>query len=377
MADFVFDAANEPRLLLGARRYGKSEYSVILKAAQEIALNKTRILLIIRDKERAKDFALEIARCVKALGISDFSRINSSVIQLASNTTKEPNLSAVVLGSKGIRSRHPDIVILDDPITPETASPADKKKAKRVYDEVLKLTQRVRIIGQPVSKADLYDITRQKIKTLEMPHGSIPELDTDLELLRLAGVDEASINASYFLKLTDVGKMPFSDIEIIDVSFDKAKGAIASIDPSHEGGDFTAISICQGHFDKLLIAGFCFKAAWYDCINELSALFAKYNVSICFFENNALGEEPIRQLKKIAPAVRVSGFKSLDNKEAKIQNAGMFAKEIIVSKESNTEYIEQLKNYEAGIEHDDAPDSLANLFINLRLQKSAKEKRLF
>lgn len=33
MAEFVFDAANEPRLLLGARRYGKSEYSVILKAA--------------------------------------------------------------------------------------------------------------------------------------------------------------------------------------------------------------------------------------------------------------------------------------------------------------------------------------------------------
>ncbi|MDR3243499.1 MAG: hypothetical protein LBT79_01990 [Elusimicrobiota bacterium] len=375
MADFIFDWTNEPRLLLGARNYGKTEYAVIVKAAQMIAQKGVKIVLATKEQDRVKDLALEIGRCLECLGVKDFKRKSSKVIQLENNITKEPNLKAISLGSKGFRSRHPDFILMDDPITPEAAGKADRDKAKRVYDEALKLSQRVRLIGQPVHAKDLYQITRTKIKTMEVPYGTIPELDIDLEILRLAGVDEASINASYFLKIDEVSQMPFSKIEITDAKFDIQKGSIASIDPSHKGGDYTAITIAQGYFEKLLAIGFCFKKAWYDCLPELKGLAARFNIKQLFFENNALGEEPIRQLKTLIPACVIKGFESLDNKEAKIQNAGMFVKSILLSSESDFAYKTQTIEYEIGDKNDDAPDSLANLLININLMKSAKEKR--
>jgi hypothetical protein len=375
MANFIFSERNEPRLLLGARNYGKTEYAVIVKAAQQIALKGLTIILITKEEARARDLTLEISRCLECLGIKDFKRNSSEVIQLASNASKEPNLKAISLGGKGFRGRHPQLIVLDDPITPEASSKADRDKAKKVYDELLKLCKRVRIIGQPVHKQDLYQITRKKIKTMEVPYGSIPALDIDLQSLRLAGVDEGSINASYFLKVDDVGQMPFSDIEITNAKFDASDGTLASIDPSHEGGDWTAITIAKVHLERILIVGFCFKAAWYDCLNDIAGIIKRFNVRLAYFENNALGQEPIRRLNALGLNCNFIGFKSMDNKEAKIQNAGMFVKTLILSAESNAEYKKQIIDYEAGAQHDDAPDSLANWLINSGWMKAAREKR--
>ncbi|MDR2709177.1 MAG: hypothetical protein LBC07_04295 [Elusimicrobiota bacterium] len=379
MADFIFSYKEEPRLLLGARSYGKTNYAVIIKGAQEIALNGAKIILVTKEERRSRDLCIEIGRCLECLGVKDFKRSTNEVIQLAGNDSKEPNLIAISLGSRGFRGRHPDFVILDDPITPEASSRADRDQAKRVYDELLKLCHKVRLLGQPVHRNDLYQLTRRTIKTLEMPYGSIPELDTDLEALRLAGVDEASINASYLLKIDDVARMPFADVEISNAQFDIAKGSIACIDPSHEGGDTTAITIAQGYgeFQKLFIAGYCFKLAWYDCKKELVGLLQKYNVKQAYFENNALGEEPIRQFRNFNLSCKIIGFKSVENKKAKIQNAGMFSKSLVLSAQSNTEYKKQFLEYEVGAEHDDAPDSLASLLINVGLMKSAKERGLY
>ena len=44
-----------------------------------------------------------------------------------------------------------------------------------------------------------------KVKCMEVPHGSIPELDTDLNLLRQQGVSEEAIGANYLLKLRSEG----------------------------------------------------------------------------------------------------------------------------------------------------------------------------
>ncbi|MDR3112768.1 MAG: hypothetical protein LBU09_00145 [Endomicrobium sp.] len=381
MADFVFAEDDEPRLLLGARKYGKTDYAVIVKSAQMIALYGATIILVTKEQDRVRELALEIGRCLECLGITEFKRKSSKLIVLNSNKTKEPNLKAISIGSKGFRGRHPKFAILDDPITPESVSKADRKKAKAIYDELLKLTKRVRILGQPVHKKDLYQLTRKKIKVLEVPYGSIPELDADLDVLRMAGVDESSINASYFLKIDDVSTMPFADIELTDAKIDISQGTVCSIDPSHEGGDTTAMTIVHTYLDRLLIVGFAWPKAWYDCLDEIIEAARKYNIKRGYFENNALGDEPIRQLNNLKNNPEYSdlaclwtGFKSLDNKEAKIQNAGMFLKFFLLSRESNNEYKNQLIDYEVGADHDDAPDSLANWLINTKLMETAKRK---
>jgi hypothetical protein len=375
MAEFIFDSSNEPRLLLGARKYGKTDYCVIVKSAQMIALYSTTIILVTKEQGRTWELALEIGRCLECLGVKEFLRKSSNLIVLKANNSKEPNLKAISISSKGFRGRHPEYILLDDPVTPEASSKADRQKAKKVYDELLKLTQRVRILGQPVHKKDLYQLTRTKIKTMEVPYGTIPELDIDLEVLRLAGVDEASINASYFLKIDDISLMPFADIEITDAKIDVLEGTMCSIDPSHEGRDYTAVTIAKVHLERILVVGFCFKRAWYDCLCEIGEIIKRYNVKVGYFENNALGQEPVRQLNRLDLNCRFVGFKSLDNKEAKIQNAGMYVNTLILSKESNAEYISQIIDYEAGAGNDDAPDSLANWLLNSGWMKAAREKR--
>ncbi|MDR3050005.1 MAG: hypothetical protein LBV16_09290 [Elusimicrobiota bacterium] len=191
----------------------------------------------------------------------------------------------------------------------------------------------------------------------------------------MAGIDESSINASYFLKIDDVAAMPFADIEITDLQIDCSQGTVASIDPSYKGGDYTAISIMRFFGAKAVFVGFVWKKAWYDCLEDLRAVFVRFNVKMVFFENNVLGEEPIRQLNNLNLDCKFVGFVSLDNKAAKIQNAGMFANSFMLSKESSSEYISQILDYEAGAEYDDAPDSMANLLINLNLMESAKGKK--
>ena len=381
MAEFVFSQKEEPRLLLGARKYGKTDYCVIVKSAQMIALHNATILLITREQDRVSELATEIGRCLEALGVKDFKRKSSEQIVLRSNNAKEPNLRALSLNSKGFRGRHPQYAILDDPVTPESVSKADRKKAKSVYDELLKMVKRVRILGQPIHKKDLYQLTRKIINTMEVPYGSIPPLDEDLDVLRLAGVDESSINASYFLKIDDVSTMPFADIEMTDAKIDISQGTVASVDPSHEGGDTTAMTIVHTYLDRLIVIGFACKKAWYDCLDEIIEVVRKYNVARGYFENNALGQEPIRQLNGLKNNPEYgdlncvwTGFKSVDNKEAKIQNAGMFLKYFMLSRESNNEYKNQLTEYEAGADRDDAPDSLANWLINTKLMETAKRK---
>ena len=79
---------------------------------------------------------------------------------------------------------------------------------------------------------------------MEVPHGSIPELDHDLEAQRLAGVSEESIQASYFLKVISEHLSPLDKIKYIDRY--PPGDSIAFIDPSFEGGDYTALSFVIG-----------------------------------------------------------------------------------------------------------------------------------
>lgn len=51
---------------------------------------------------------------------------------------------------------------------------------------------------------------------MEVPFGQIPELDEDLDVQREAGVDEKSIQASYFLKFDPEVDATFSGIERIE-----------------------------------------------------------------------------------------------------------------------------------------------------------------
>lgn len=381
MKEFVFDnPKQDPRLILGARGYGKTDYITILGVAYQIYLNshEDTTLIVTKSRDRNASILSEIRTACEKNGVT-FERANASRLRVEGLIGKDDSVSAVTIKSVSLRGRHPKRVILDDPVTPDDNSEATRKQVKRIYDEIVKLTKNVSIIGQPVHKLDLYQNLRPLVQKMEVPYGSIPELDADLEAQRMAGVDEASIQASYFLNIVSDGATPFENIKYIDeMPIEPGKNTVAFIDPAFGGTDYTAITIMCGYMQGVAVVGFAWQRSWEHCLDEIVELCERYNVGRMAFETNKTGEQP---LDVIRTALKVRnlrlglvGIWSNTNKHSRIMAAGTYAHLIHLCKKSNQAYTDQTKQYEQGAKNDDAPDSLASCMTWLGLIRGKENK---
>lgn len=356
-----------PRLLLGSRGYGKSDYLTVLGLAYSIYCNyidnlnegnplDESNLIISKSKSRNTAMIEEIAKALIENGVQ-LEKQNSTCIRVKGTIGKDHSVEALTIKTS-FRGRHPKRIIMDDPVTEEDVSDAMRILVKRKYDEAYKLCKNILVIGQPAHAFDLYAELRGILNKLEIPWGSIPELDVDLEAMRLAGVDQNSIEMSYHLRIPQDGSSIFSNLKYLDSM--PEGDTVAFIDPS-DGGDYTAISIIKGHFDGVAVFGKAYKKAWYHCLDDLvPVLLAKRVRKLCF-ETNKHGTQPIEQLQiLLAPhGIGVVGKFSDTNKHAVIQSAGSYAHMIHLSKDSDKVYTDQVVKYEYNAKHDDAPDSLA------------------
>lgn len=366
MKRFIFKKGT-PRLVLGARRYGKTDYGTILGSAAELFRNANEeILIITKEQGRGKEIVEEIRAILERFGVQFENRAKTK-IRLKGKRGKEPNLNCLTIRSKGLRGRHPDLIIMEDPITPDDVSAAERRRVKRVYEELYKLTENICVIGQPVHKADLYQELRGVVPTLEMKYGDIPELDVDLDAQRAAGVSEESIQANYFLNVMDADSLPFLKVQEVDFW---AKSNVMYIDPAREGKDFTAFAVAGRNFDNWVVAGFAWRRAWYDLFGEMKEIFERFNVGRVCIETNGIGENAVYELRGMG--VPCVGKTTTTKKYARIMNAAGYAEDLRLTRLSagspsllagNQSFIEQVKNFEYNVEHDDAPDALAGSMI--------------
>ncbi len=351
-------SGEDAKLILGSRGYGKTEYVVILGVAFDLYKRPTEstTLLMTKSKERNAAMLREIRAAAEKNGVI-FDLANATSLRVQGLQGPNHSVSAVTIKTVTLRGRHPKRVIMDDPVTPDDISEATRAHVERIYAEVHKLCSNILIIGQPVHKYDLYSNIRDKLKKMEVPHGTIPELDHDLEAQRLAGVDEESIQASYHLKVVGEGTTPFDNIKYIEKMI--PGDGVAFVDPSFEGGDYTAVTILKGYMGGVAIVGFTFKKAWNHCLDDIVAKLNAHNVKKLCFETNSLGDQPVIMLRELFGG-GVMGRKSNGNKHSRIMAAGAYAHRIHLSKESDRQYLEQVVKYEYKAKHDDAPDSLAS-----------------
>lgn len=351
-------ADDDPRLLLGARGYGKTDYVTVLGVAYDVYLNgiETSNLIISKSKVRNTAMIGEIAEALKKNGVA-LDKENSTSIRVAGRLGKDDSVEVLTIKSS-FRGRHPKRIIMDDPVTEEDTSEATRLLVKKKYDEAYKLCKNIVILGQPAHAFDLYAELRPTLKKLEIPHGQIPELDADLDAMKLAGVDEHSIEMSYHLRIPKSGTSTFSNLRFIDKF--PTGDSVAFIDPA-DGGDFTAVSIVRGYMDGVAVQGHVFKRAWFHALDEMVPMLVARGVKKLAFETNCTGSQPIDQLRQLlAPrGIGVVGIHSVSNKHAAITAAGSYAHMIHLSKESDRIYQDQVVKYEYNSKHDDAPDSLA------------------
>jgi hypothetical protein len=358
MVDFLL-TVTEPRLLLGARGYGKTDYDTILGVAYDIYMNPEHTWMIItKEKKRSSAIIVEIASALKLNGV-ELDKENSSCIRVKGHQGKDHSVDARSIRS-GLRGPHPYGIVMDDPVTEEDVSQATRELVERKYNEAFKLTSNILIIGQPAHAMDLYAKLRPLLRKLEVPHGTIPELDHDLEAQRLAGVDEKSIQASYHLNIVSDGSMPFEKVNYID-RFPPGD-CVAWLDPSHKGRDFTALSIVKQHFQGVAAVGFVRQRAWNHCLDDFIPKLRQFGVRKLCVETNGLGDQPVLMLRQMlaGSGIGVVGKDSVLQKHAKIMAAGAYAHLIHLSKESDRAYTDQVVQYEYQATNDDGPDSLAS-----------------
>lgn len=365
------------RLLLGARGYGKTDFVTIMGVAYDLYcgfksgqdLDLFTNLIITKSKSRNSAIINEIGEALKKNGVP-LAVFNKSTIRLEGLIGQDHSVEAITIKSS-MRGRHPKRIVMDDPVTDEDVSEAMRSVVKRRYDEAYKLCKNILIIGQPAHAFDLYSELRGIIDTMEVPHGSIPELDEDLQAMVLAGVDPASIEMSYHLRIPKDGASVFSNINFIERFL--PGDSVAFIDPS-DGGDYTAVSIVKGYMEGVAVHGRAWKKAWYHCIDDLAEVLKAKGVRRVAFETNKFGNQPIEQLTTILNqfGIGVVGWHSESNKKAMILSAGSFAHMIHLALDSDKVYKDQVTKYEASSKYDDCPDSLARCLEWLNLLRSKK-----
>lgn len=369
MMNFVIADDDEPRLLLGARGYGKTDIPEIMGVSYDIYCKYMRgeftsYLIVTKSRGRSSAIVSEMANALLANGV-ELETHNATSIRVKGQVGKDDTIEAFSL-KMGMRSRHPKCIIMDDPVNEDDTSEAQRLLVKKKYDEAYKLCKNIVIIGQPAHKHDLYSELRPILKKMEVPHGSIPELDADLEAMKLAGIDPISISMSYHLKIPAEGVAIFGDLKYID-SLPRGN-TVAYIDPS-DGGDYTAVTIFMKYFDGIAIEGRAWKKAWFLCLDEMIPYLVSRGVKKLAFETNATGSQPIIQLRQALAQYQmgVVGIHSTSNKHAVIQAAGSYSHMIHLSLESDKVYTDQVTKYEYKAKHDDAPDSLARGLVWLGL----------
>lgn len=369
----------ETRLFLGARAYGKTDYLTICGSAWKIYNDpKTTIMIFCKTQERSRAILRAIVECLEKNGVK-LKKKNAKEIRTIENFGKQPTASAWSIGSSGIRGNHPQLVIMDDPITPEDTSEATRKRVKTTYSECLSLVSNILIIGQPVHKNDLYMEICDCISTTRAKWGTIKELDKDLNELRSQGMDEETIKANYFLEIADNGRLPFKNCEVVD--YYPAEISQAFIDPAKEGVDYTALTIATSHFENLIVLGFAFNKSWDNALPDIIDLVRAFKVCKLGFETNGIGEFPLKfirnELKQNSIDCRVVGMNNTENKHKRIMTAGSskftpyikFSRIAVNNKlySANKLYIDFCRNYEYNVKVDDPPDSLASCMQQMNL----------
>ncbi len=371
MAEFAFgEEFKDPRMILGSRGYGKTDYVTIMRAAYSVYLDtftdskEDSILIITKSDKRNQAIVREIFKACSLNGV-EFDQANASTLRIRGHRGKDASVETLPLGATSFRGRHPKRIVMDDPVTEDDTSAAARKRAKDVYDEVYKLCKNIVLIGQPVHIADLYQELRGLVKKKEYPWGTIPELDTDLDAAKLAGVSAKSIEASYHLRILSEGDMPFEKVKVLDAW--PEGDSVAFLDPSFTGGDYSGLTIMRGHFDGVAIMGKAWKRAWNhiaedETENGLLAVLLKYGVKRLGVECNSLGDMPLVLLRKVLSphGIGVIGKISNGSKHSRIMAAGVYAEKIHMCAQSDPEYKKHVVGYEYDVEYDDAPDSLAS-----------------
>jgi hypothetical protein len=272
------------------------------------------------------------------------------------------------MGSRGsMTGKHADIVITDDIINmDDRISKAHRDKTKMTYQELQNIKNRGgRFIntGTPWHKEDAF-MLMPNIQKFDCYSTDMIKHE-DLQTIRKS-MSPTLFAANYELKHIASSEALFTSPTIDDgTNTAKILNGICHIDGAYGGSDGSAFTIIKEFEGKIYVYGELKNMHIDDCLAGFEAKREYYRAGTLFNETNADKGYLAKKIK--AP---VKKYHENMNKYVKIST---YLRErwadIIFIKETDTNYINQILDYNENAEHDDAPDSLASLLREVKGNK--------
>lgn len=257
-----------------------------------------------------------------------------------------------------LTGKHFDRIFTDDIVNlQDRISAAERNHTKQIYMELQNIKNRGGKIcntGTPWHKDDCFSI---------MPAAKV--FDCYMTgLIETSVLEEikSKMEGSLFAANYEMKHIASDDILFVSPQTDAdpylAEQGICHIDASYGGSDSTAFTICNKKDGKYYIYGRLWHKHVDDCMDDLLDLRAKFNAGRIYNEDNGDKGYLNKALKNRGADTKK--YHETMNKYIKITS---YLKaewnNVIFVQGTDSEYIDQVCDYNENAEHDDAPDSLA------------------
>lgn len=259
-----------------------------------------------------------------------------------------------------ITGKHSEIVITDDICNvSDRISKAERDRTKLQYQELQNIRNRGgRIInlGTKWHKDDVFTL----MDNIHIYNYKQTGLISDEQLKKIKESMTASLFAcNYELKIIAAEDVIFENPQTGAEPYLVEQG-FCHCDAAYGGGDYTAFTIARKYDGKYYVFGKLWNKHIDDVQDEILNLINQYNAGLLYCENNGDKGYLAKELRR--RGVRVSVYHENMNKFLKITSYLKSCwKDVIFVAGTDSEYINQICDYNENAEHDDAPDSLASL----------------
>lgn len=289
--------------------------------------------------------------------------LTDNAFEIRTNLTTDrrgtPQLLAMGIGGS-LTGKHFDRIFTDDIVNlKDRLSKAERDRTKAVYYElhnILNPGGRIFNTGTPWHKDDAFSLMPEPIRYDCYSTGIMtPE---EIQEKRDA------MTAALFAANYELRHIASDDVIFVSprVGGDPAmvEQGICHIDAAYGGEDYTAATYCRKKDGVYYVLGKLWHKAVDEVEDEIISLRKKNNCGKVFCEDNADKGYLAKSLRK--KGERVVTYHESENKYMKIvTNLKPEWKNVVFVDGTDTEYIDQICDYNDEAEHDDAPDSLASI----------------
>ena len=265
------------------------------------------------------------------------------------------------LGIKtSITGKHADLVITDDICNiSDRTSRAEREKTKTQFQELRNICNRggrIVSLGTKWHGEDVFTL----MKNIHIYTYKDTKLISDEKIAELKQDMIPSLFAcNYELRIIASEDVIFTD-PVVGADVSTVQNGIMHIDSAYYGEDYTALTIANIHDGKIYMYGRMWRKHVEDCYPQIKELYEEFMCNKLYMERNADKGMVANDLRK--QGLRTIPYDENMNKYLKIVTyLKKVWKDVIFVDGTDNIYVDQICDYYEDAEHDDAPDSAANV----------------